>query len=87
MPNVPIQDSTWLQDYDGYYYDPVEQIRCRSCACGTPMNTRPGCIWIPAIVLSIGGTALSITTVLPALRRLRRLGRGVRRLLLISDEH
>ena len=31
-------------------------------------------LWdIVAIVLSIGGTALSITTVLPALRRLRRL--------------
>lgn len=31
---------------------------------------------IVVIVLSIGGTALSITTLLPALRRLRRHGRA-----------
>jgi hypothetical protein len=37
-------------------------------------------LWdIVAIVLSVGGIALSITTMLPALRRFRRIGRAVRR--------
>jgi hypothetical protein len=37
-------------------------------------------LWdIVAIVLSIGGAALSVTTILPALRRLRRIGRAARR--------
>jgi hypothetical protein len=40
-------------------------------------------LWdVVTIVLSIGGAALSITTILPALRRLRRLGRAFRRYLL-----
>jgi len=37
-------------------------------------------LWdIVAIVLSIGGAVLSVTTMLPALRRFRRLGRAFRR--------
>jgi hypothetical protein len=37
-------------------------------------------LWdIVAIVLSIGGMVLSITTMLPALRRFRRIGRAFRR--------
>lgn len=40
-------------------------------------------LWdIAAIALSIGGTVLSVTTMLPALRRLRRLGRAFRRYVL-----
>ena len=40
-------------------------------------------LWdVVAIVLSIGGAALSITTILPAVRRLRRIGRAFRRRLL-----
>jgi hypothetical protein len=40
-------------------------------------------LWdVVTIVLSIGGAALSITTILPALRRLRRIGRAFRRHLL-----
>lgn len=116
MPNVPVQDAAWLQDYDGYYYDPrgsrpLPVLRIRYAdEHGTWLYFDPerGAIvqrsvrvtrvrrwlyqglhsldfpflyfrrplWdIVVIVLSIGGTALSVTTLLPALRRLRRRGR------------
>ena len=117
MPNVPVQDAVWLQDYDGYYYDsrgsrplPVLRVRYadeyRTWLYLDPVRggiaqrsvsvtrlrrwlyqglhsldfpllyfRRP--LWdIVVIVLSIGGTALSMTTLLPALRRLRRRGRA-----------
>jgi len=117
MPNVPVQDSVWLQEYDGYYYDPrgsrplpVLRIRYadehRTWLYLDPAGggivqrsvsitrlrrwlyqglhsldfpflyfRRP--LWdIVVIVLSIGGTALSVTTLLPTLRRLRRRERA-----------
>jgi hypothetical protein len=117
MPNVPVQDAVWLQEYDGYYYDPrgarrLPVLRVRYAdEHGTWLYLDPergGVVqrsvrisrvrrWLyqgfhsldfpflyfrrplwdlVVIVLSIGGTALSITTLMPALRRLRRHGRG-----------
>jgi PepSY-associated TM region len=120
MPNVPVRDALWLQNYDGYYYDPrgsrplpVLRIRYadehrtwlyldparggivqRSVSVSRLRRwlyqgfhsfdfpflyfRRP--LWdIVVIVLSIGGTALSITTLLPAFRRLRRQARAFAR--------
>jgi hypothetical protein len=125
MPGVEVHDAVWLQDYDGYYYDPrgslalpVLRVRYadrhgtwlyldpesggiveRSVRIGRLRRwlyqglhsldfpflyfRRP--LWdIVAIVLSIGGIVLSVTTMLPALRRLRRLGRAFRRRVLPS---
>jgi hypothetical protein len=116
MPDVEVQDAVWLQEYDGYYYDPrgsrpLPVLRVRYAdEHGTwlYLDPRRGGIvqrsvattrlrrWLyqglhsldfPAIyfrrplwdivviVLSIGGTALSVTTLLPAWRRLRRHAR------------
>ncbi len=33
MPGVPVQDATWLSEYDSYYYD---RERCVGHACGAP---------------------------------------------------
>jgi hypothetical protein len=117
MPNVPVRDAVWLQEHDGYYYDPrssrpLPVLRVRYAdEHGTWLYLDPergGVVqrsvrvsrvrrwlyqgfhsldfpflyfrrplWdIVVIVFSIGGTALSITTILPALRRLRRNGRA-----------
>jgi len=116
MPGVPMQDSTWLNDYDNYYYSqtgrkPLPVLRVRYA---DPQQTwlyldpqhgviasrlerasrwnrwlyhgfhsldfpfmyykRP--LWdIVVIVLSIGGIAISVTSALPAWRRLVRHGR------------
>jgi hypothetical protein len=120
MPGVPVQDSVWLQDYDGYYYDsrrslslPVLRVRYAD-GPGTWLYLDPerGTIvlrsvritrrqrwlyqglhsldfpflyfrrplWdIVAVALSIGGAVLSFTTMVPALRRFRRIGRAFRR--------
>jgi PepSY-associated TM region len=123
MPHVPVQDSAWLQEYDGYYYDPrgsltLPVLRVRYAdAQGTWLYLDPergGIVlrsvktsrlqrwlyqglhsldfpflyfrrplWdIVAIVLSIGGAVLSLTTMVPALRRFRRIGRAFRRYVL-----
>ncbi len=113
MPDVPVEDATWLEEYDGYYYDargsrPLPVLRIRYAdANGTWLYLDPergGIVqrsgkvsrlrrwlyqglhsldfpflyfqrplWdIVVIVLSIGGTVLSVTTIVPALRRLKR---------------
>ncbi len=118
MPGVAIQDSQWLSDYDGYYYDPrgsrpLPVLRVRYAdnnatwlyldpgqggivqRSGRVSRTRrwlyqglhsldfPGLyfrrpLWdIVVILLSIGGTVLSITTVVPAWRRLSRHARAL----------
>jgi hypothetical protein len=116
MPGVPVDDSVWLDAYDGYYYDPrgsrpLPVLRVRYAdANGTWLYLDPergGIVqrsgkvsrlrrwlyqglhsldfpflyfhrplWdIVVIALSIGGTVLSFTTMLPALRRLKRHAR------------
>jgi hypothetical protein len=123
MPGVPVRDEVWLDDYDGYYYDPrgsrsLPVLRVRYA---DPQETwlyldpaRGGIVqkservsrlrrWLyqglhsldfpflyfrrplwdfVVIALSAGGIVLSVTTLLPAWRRLRRhartLGRVVR---------
>ena len=118
MPGVPVRDSEWIEEYDGYYYDPrgtrtLPVLRVRYAdANETWLYLDPGRggivqrsgkvsrlrrwlyqgfhsldfpflyfkrpLWdIVVIVLSIGGTVLSFTTLLPAIRRLRRHGRAV----------
>jgi hypothetical protein len=116
MPDIPVQDSTWLQAYDGYYYDPrgtlslpVLRVRYNDAnhtwlyldpARGGIVERSVGItrlrrwlyhglhsldfpflyyrrpLWdIVVVVLSIGGTVLSVTTLLPVWRRLKRRGR------------
>jgi hypothetical protein len=116
LPGVPVQDATWLADYDGYYYDPrgtrpLPVLRVRYAddnATWLYLDPERGGIvqrsnkvsrlrrWLyqglhsldfpflyfkrplwdfVVIVLSIGGTVLSITTMLPAWRRLKRHAR------------
>jgi hypothetical protein len=118
MPGVPMQDAAWLQEYDGYYYDPrgsrpLPVLRVRYAdeyATWLYLDPEQGGIvqrstsvsrvrrwlyqglhsldfpflyfhrplWdIVVIVLSIGGTVLSFTTMLPAWRRLKRHGRAL----------
>jgi len=118
MPGVPVQDSVWIDEYDGYYYDPsgsrtLPVLRVRYADANETWlyldPARGGIVqrsgrvsrlrrwlyqglhsldfpflyfkrplWdIVVIVLSIGGTVLSFTTMLPAIRRLRRHGRTV----------
>jgi hypothetical protein len=118
MPGVPMQDAVWLQEYDGYYYDPrgsrpLPVLRVRyedEHATWLYLDPEQGGIvqrstsvsrlrrwlyqglhsldfpflyfhrplWdIVVIVLSIGGTVLSFTTMLPAWRRLKRHGRAL----------
>ena len=118
MPGVGIQDAVWLQEYDGYYYDPrgsrpLPVLRVRyedEDATWLYLDPERGGIvqrssqvsrlrrwlyqglhsldfpflyfrrplWdIVVIVLSIGGTVLSVTTMLPAWRRLKRHGRAL----------
>ena len=113
MPGVPVQDSVWLDEYDGYYYDsrgsrPLPVLRVRYADANATwlyldperggIVQRSGKVsrlrrwlyqgfhsldfpflyfhrplWdIVVIALSIGGTVLSFTTMLPAWRRLRR---------------
>jgi hypothetical protein len=113
MPGVPVQDSTWLREYDAHYYDsrgarplPVLRVRyadanqtwlyvdpSRGVIVQRTDDTRRLRRWlyqglhsldfpslyykrplwdIVVIVLSIGGLALSATTLVPAWRRLRR---------------
>jgi hypothetical protein len=115
MPGVPVQDSTWLQEYDAYYYSrdgaralPVLRVRyddpgqtwlyldpnrggmsryqklsrlnrwlyhgLHSLDFPFLYYRRP--LWdIVVIGLSIGGTVLSVTTLLPSFRRLFRHAR------------
>jgi PepSY-associated transmembrane protein len=123
MPEVQVQDSEWLQHYDGYYYDPrgslsLPVLRVRYADDqGTWLYLDPERgkvvlrsvrisrrerwlyqglhsldfpflyfrrpLWdLVAIVLSIGGAVLSLTTIVPALRRFRRIGRAFRRSVL-----
>ena len=118
MPGVPVRDSEWIEEYDGYYYDPrgtrtLPVLRVRYAdANETWLYLDPGRggivqrsgkvsrlrrwlyqgfhsldfpflyfkrpLWdMVVILLSIGGTVLSFTTLLPAIRRLRRHGRAV----------
>ena len=118
MPGVPVQDSVWIDEYDGYYYDPrgsrtLPVLRVRYAdANETWLYLDPGRggivqrsgkvsrlrrwlyqgfhsldfpflyfkrpLWdIVVILLSVGGAVLSFTTMLPAIRRLRRHGRAV----------
>jgi hypothetical protein len=118
MPGVPVQDETWLDEYDGYYYDPrgtrpLPVLRVRYADANATwlyLDPEQGGIvqrsarvsrlrrwlyqglhsldfpflyfqrplWdIVVIVLSIGGTVLSFTTMVPAWRRLRRHGRAL----------
>ena len=122
MAGVPIEDAVWLQEYDGYYYDPrgargLPVLRVRYTdpqrtwlyldpAQGSVVQRservtrlrrwlyqgfhsldfpflyfeRP--LWdIVVIALSVGGTALSVTTMLPAWRRLRAHARAATRRL------
>lgn len=119
MPGVKVQDAVWLQEYDGYYYDPrgsrtLPVLRVRYADANATWlyldPTRGGVVqrsvkvtrlrrwlyqglhsldfpflyfhrplWdIVVIVLSIGGTVLSLTTMVPAWRRLRRHWRTLR---------
>jgi hypothetical protein len=116
MPGVPVQDSTWLRQYDAHYYDsrgarplPVLRVRyadanqtwlyvdpARGAIVQRTDDTRRLRRWlyqglhsldfpslyykrplwdIVVIVLSIGGLALSATTLVPTWRRLRRNAR------------
>jgi hypothetical protein len=107
MPGVAVLDALWLQEYDGYYYDPrgsrplpVLRVRYQDeHATWLYLDPEQGGIvqrstsvsrlrrwflyfhrplWdIVVIVLSIGGTVLSFTTMVPAWRRLRRHGRAM----------
>jgi hypothetical protein len=118
MPGAAVQDAVWLQEYDGYYYDPrgsrpLPVLRVRyedQHATWLYLDPEEGRIvqrstsvsrlrrwlyqglhsldfpflyfhrplWdIVVIVLSIGGTVLSFTTMLPAWRRLKRHGRAL----------
>jgi hypothetical protein len=113
MPGVPMQDATWLDEYDSYYYshdgrkalpvlriryadaqqtwlylDPQHGVIASRMERGTRWNRwlyhgfhsldfpflyykRP--LWdIVMIVLSLGGIAISITSALPAWRRLMK---------------
>ena len=112
MPGVPVQDATWLNQYDSYYYSqdgtrplPVLRVRFNDAQrTWLYLNPQHGQMtrtesrsrlnrWLykglhdldfpflvyrrPAwdivvIGLSLGGILLSITTLLPAFRRLRR---------------
>ncbi|MGE3178223.1 MAG: PepSY domain-containing protein [Vicinamibacterales bacterium] len=117
LPEAPVRDAVWLEQYDGYYYDPrgarpLPVLRVRYAdARGTWLYFDPSQgglaqrstsvsrlrrwlyqgfhsldfpflyfhrpLWdIVVIVLSIGGTLLSITTFVPAWRRLMRHGRA-----------
>jgi hypothetical protein len=117
MPGVLVQDSVWIDEYDGYYYDPrgsrtLPVLRVRYADANATWlyldPARGGIVqrsgkvsrlrrwlyqgfhsldfpflyfrrplWdIVVILLSIGGTVLSFTTMLPAIRRLRRHGRA-----------
>lgn len=116
MPGVPVEDATWLDSYDAYYYDrrdekPLPMLRIRfadSAKTWLYVDPRHGLIslkhetlsrvnrWLyhglhsldfpilyrsrPAwdltvVLLSIGGIALSMTTMVPAWRRLQRHAR------------
>ena len=118
MPGAAVQDAVWLQEYDGYYYDPrgsrplpVLRVRYQDeHATWLYLNAEQGGIvqrstsvsrlrrwlyqgfhsldfpflyfhrplWdIVVILLSIGGTVLSFTTMVPAWRRLKRHGRAI----------
>lgn len=119
MPGSPIEDATWLDEYDSYYYDrfdarplPVLRVqygdRLRTWLYLDPQSGiilqrleprsrlnrwlyngfhsldfpflyhRP--LWdIVVVVLSIGGTALSATTLIAAWGRLKRHARRLRR--------
>jgi len=118
MPGVAVQDSMWLQEYDGYYYDPrgsrpLPVLRVRYADANATwlyldperggIVQRSGKVsrlrrwlyqglhsldfpflyfqrplWdIVVILLSIGGTILSVSTMVPAWRRLRRHGRAL----------
>jgi hypothetical protein len=115
MPGIAVQDSTWLQQYDAYYYDqdgaralPVLRVRYNDPeqtwlyldphrgsmtryqrlsrlnrwlyhglhSLDFPFLYYQRPLWdIVVIGLSLGGIALSITTLLPSFRRLVRHGR------------
>jgi hypothetical protein len=118
MPDVPVENATWLNEYDAHYYDlrgartlPVLRVQyadanrtwlyvdpARGAIVQRTDDTRRLRRWLyqglhsldfPAlyykrplwdivvIALSIGGLALSATTLLPAWRRLRRHARGM----------
>ena len=119
MPGVPMQDATWLDEYDNYYYNqdggqPLPVLRARyQDERGTWLYLDPHRgtlikhdkssrlerwlyhgfhyldlpflyykrpLWdIVVIGLSIGGMALTATTLLPMLRRLKRHARRVRK--------
>lgn len=113
MPNSPILEATWLDQYDAYYYDkwhqrPLPVLRVKygdPTATWLYLDAQHGTIplrlerlsrlnrWLynglhsfdlpglyfsrPAwdillILLSAGGLALTVTTMIPAIRRLRR---------------
>ena len=113
MPDVPVEDAAWLNEYDAHYYDlrgarplPVLRVQyadanrtwlyvdpTRGAIVQRTDDTRRLRRWLyqglhsldfPALYykrplwdivvigLSIGGLALSATTLLPAWRRLRR---------------
>jgi hypothetical protein len=127
MPGVPVRDSVWLHEYDGYYYDPrgsrpLPVLRVRyGDEHGTWLYLDPARggivqrsvditrrrrwlyqglhsldfpvlyfqrpLWdVVVIGLSIGGTALSVTALLPAWRRLRRHGQRLKRVLRAHQE-
>jgi hypothetical protein len=118
MPGIAVRDAIWLDDYDGYYYDPrgsrpLPVLRVRYADDNaTWLYLDPGDggvvqrsvkvsrlrrwlyqgfhsldfpflyyrrpLWdIVVIGLSVGGTILSLTTMVPAWRRLRRNWRGL----------
>ncbi|MGE3843189.1 MAG: PepSY domain-containing protein [Vicinamibacterales bacterium] len=118
LPGVPVVDQTWLDDYDGYYYDlararqlPVLRVRFADAdETWLYLDPRRGAVvqkststsrlrrwlyqgfhsldfpflyyqrplWdVVVIGLSLGGLALSVTTLLPAWRRLRRHARVI----------
>jgi uncharacterized iron-regulated membrane protein len=118
MPGIAVQDATWLDQYDGYYYDsssskPLPVLRVRYTDANAtwlyldperggivqrsgkvsrlrrwlyqgfhsldfPVLYYKRPLWdIVVIALSIGGTILSFTTMLPAWRRLKRHGRTI----------
>jgi hypothetical protein len=118
MPGVPVVDSVWLRDYDGYYYDPrgsrpLPVLRVRyadepatwlyfdpSRGALAQRSTRVSRtrrwlyqgfhsldfpflyfrrpLWdIVVILLSAGGIVLSVTTLVPAWRRLARHARSL----------
>ena len=127
MPDVPMQDAVWLQEYDAYYYNqdgnrPLPVLRVRYADAdstwlyldpqlGTMTRQDRGARWnrwlyhgmhnldfpflyykrplwdAVVILLSIGGLALSATTLVPTWHRLarhaRRAGRAIRGVLVI----